>query len=234
VTIEQRSQAEALYDERLGAYQQYLDLTREIDRTAGQEAVKELLQEEPILKAAAEYCREQEQTLYNITRKNPELALKRGKFIFSRPPDTPMDWLLVEPLVHNAKNNTMALMIIGALRACLREGKLPDSSALGDELRNTLTSLADLSRIPGQLFSHMFLGREIAQKAYRQIQQGKKPSAYVAIWSDILKTYLESGDIPPITHELGRPLLADMPTSVTDGNTSSFRALCSTILSAAL
>lgn len=184
-------------DNGLDACDQYVDRTAKIDAAASRTIIEQVNTSDGILKEALEYHTQQAWAIDDIMHTDPDLVRKHGKLVsFREPTETSVD-VAVPPLSSNADSMTMSLILVSALRICLREGALPDNTALVDELRGQVIGLANATRLVPQLFDQLTVGRENAQKIARQFRENSPDIEDINLWPAILRQYLQSETVDP-------------------------------------
>lgn len=193
----------------LDAYDQYVDRTAKIDASSSRTIIEKVHAGDGTLKEALEYHTKQAWVIDRIMHTDPDLVRKRGKLVsFRDPAETSVD-IAAPPLSSNADSMTMSFIVVGALRICLREGALPDSTALVDELRDQVIELANATQLVPQLFDQLTVGRENAQKIARQFREDDPDMVDINLWPVVLRQYLQSETIDPRAALLRSSLLEE-------------------------
>lgn len=195
----------------LEAYDQYVNCTAEIDGAASRAVMERVSTSDGILRDAFEYHDQQSWAIDRIMHTDPDLVRKHGKLVIFRDPKATAVDVAAPPLKANADSMTMAFVVAGALRICLREGALPDSRPLANELRGQVIGLANGTRLVPQVFDQLTVGRENAQKIARQFRDGDPDIDDFSLWPTTLRGYLQSETIDPRVAQFGPPLLEEMP-----------------------
>ena len=196
------------------AYETFLSLTEGVDAAASREAVAELLATGGTFSAASEDFKTQVEVMNHIAITEPALIQKRGKLAYVVAVDTPEEIAnaLVNPMAVNARGTTLSLIIGETLRLCLREGRLPASHELRQELGRKATNLADLSLQPTATFQLATGSKRLAQNLTQQIKRHNRVDG-PASWPAILQEALTSGKILPAAFERGQPPHNESQTS---------------------
>lgn len=184
----------------LSVYDAYLALTEVVDRAAGEEVVTDLCNPDTLHAPAFKYYVEHTRACMDNMDSNKDLVARRGK-VPPHPAGTAEN-ALVDQVAESGRLTIPSLLIREAVRLGRLRGELWAAEELTDYFRHDMTTLADQSTLPGQLFISSQIGRELASERVKQLRMNQVTELGSSTWLSVLNQTVSAGALPVITGKL--------------------------------